>query len=64
MKTKYAIKLMLAKDDWIYLTESTGTMFEVTPVLFDSREIADEYAKTWRLKGKEACIKVVRWRKQ
>ena len=55
---------MLAKDDWIYLTEPTGTMFEVTPVLFDSREIADEYAKTWRLKGKEACVKVVRWRKQ
>lgn len=62
MKTHYAIKLMLAADDWIYLTEPEGTMFEVRPVLFNTRELAEEHAKIWRLKGKEACVKVVRYR--
>lgn len=62
MKTQYAIKLMLAADDWIYLTEPSGTMFEVRPVLFNTRALAEEHANTWRLAGKEACVKVVRYR--
>ena len=56
---KWAIKIMLAADDWIYVTESDGTMFEVRPVLFDSFEDADKAATIWRIKGKEACVQVV-----
>ena len=62
MKTQYAIKVMLAADDWIYLTEPTGTMFEVRPVLYKSRNEAEEFAESWRKKGKESCVKVVRYR--
>jgi hypothetical protein len=62
MKTRYAIKLMLATDDWIYLTEPSGTMFEVNPVLYKSRKEAEVFANSWRKKGKEACVKVVRYR--
>lgn len=59
MKTKYAIKVMLSKDDWIYLTEpSESTMFEVKPVLFNSRQEAEEHAKIW------GVHKVVRYREQ
>ena len=56
MKTKYAIKVMLAADDWIYVTEPEGTMFEVRPVLFDTRAEAEEHAAIW------GVSKVVRWR--
>lgn len=60
MKTKYAVKVMLSKDDWIYITEPEGTMFEVRPILFNTRELAEEHAKIW---GKDAS-KVVRWREK
>lgn len=59
MKTKYAVKVMLSKDDWIYVTEPTGTMFEVKPVLFDSRQEAEEHASIW---GNKHVAKVIRWR--
>lgn len=64
MKTRYAIKIALAADDWIYVTEPGGTMFEVRPVLFNTRELAEEHANIWRLAGKESCVKVVRYRKE
>jgi len=60
MKTKYAVKVMLSKDDWIYITEPEGTMFEVRPILFNTRELAEEHAKIW---DKDAS-KVVRWREK
>lgn len=63
MKTKYAIKVMLSKDDWIYVTEPDRTMFEVRPMLFKTRDAAEDFADSWRQKGKEAYIKVVRYRK-
>jgi hypothetical protein len=58
---KYAIQIQLAVDDWIYVTEPDGTMFEVRPVLFDSFEDADKAATIWRIKGKEACVQVVKY---
>jgi hypothetical protein len=58
MKTRYAIKIALAADDWIYVTEPSGTMFEVTPVLFNSRKEAEEHAAIW------GVSKVVRYRKE
>jgi len=56
MKTKYAIKVMLSADDWIYVTEPEGSMFELKPILFNSRQEAEEHAAMW------GVSKVVRWR--
>lgn len=48
MKTKYAIKVMLSKDDWIYVTKPGDVNpFEVSPVLFNTRQEAEEHAKIW-----------------
>lgn len=59
MKTKYAIKVMLSKDEWIYVTEpKENTMWEVTPLLFNSRQVAEEHARIW------GVSKVVRYRKE
>jgi hypothetical protein len=53
---------MLSKDDWIYVTEpGESTMWEVTPTLFNTRELADEHAKIW---GDKNVARVVRWRKK
>jgi hypothetical protein len=59
--SKYAVKVMLSKDDWIYVTEPDGTMFEVRPILFNTRELAEEHARIW---GNEDVARVVRWRKK
>ena len=59
MKTKYAIKLMLSADDWIYVTEDTeAPMFQMRPMLFNSRQEAEEHAGIWN----NRFTKVVRWR--
>ena len=62
MKTKYAVKVMLSKDDWIYVTQpGESIMWEVTPMLFTSRQEAEEHARIW---GNEDVARVVRWRKK
>lgn len=56
---KYAVKVQLAVDDWIYVTEDRGQCeFDLRPVLFDSREAAEQFADGWRLKGREDGVKV------
>lgn len=56
---KYAVKVQLAVDDWIYITEDRGQCdFDLRPVLFDSREAAEQFANGWRLEGKEDGVKV------
>lgn len=55
--SKYAVKVELSKDDWIYVTEPDGTMFELRPILFDTYEQAKEHAKIW----KDGMTKVVRY---
>lgn len=63
MGSEYAIKVMLSVDDWIYVTEdSRGDLNNINPVLFKSKEDAENFANTWRLKGKEAYVKVVRYK--
>ena len=59
MKTQYAIKIMLSKDDWVYLTEQDETtMFGLRPVLFKTRQEAEQHAEQW------GVHKVVRWREK
>ena len=59
---KYAVKIMLAADDWIYITEDThGKCWDLKPVLFEKREQAEDFAKSWRKRGKERYVKVVEY---
>lgn len=45
---KFAVKVMLTADDWIYITEDTrGKCWDLKPVLFDTRSEAEEYSKIW-----------------
>lgn len=60
--TKYAIKIMLATDDWIYVTKDKGYCdWDMEPMLFETYEEADNFANTWRKVGKEQFVKVVEY---
>lgn len=59
---KYAVKIMLAVDDWIYITEDNGgNCWDLTPVLFSDIKEAERFADTWRLKGKGRNVEVVEY---
>lgn len=62
--SKYAIMIQLSEDDWIYITEPDGTMFEVRPVVYETFEQAEQAARVWSLKGKEHNVKVVSYDEQ
>ena len=51
---KYAIKVKMSYDDWMYVTGSDGK-----PVTYLSSEAAEDMAEVWRLTGKEGNVKVV-----
>lgn len=44
---KFAVMVPFGNDDYIYVTESTGNIFEVTPVLHQTLEAAQEAAAIW-----------------
>lgn len=48
---KYAIRVQLAADDWIFITEGEGSMFELQPVLYDTEHEAWEAADIWIKEG-------------
>ena len=58
---KYAIKVNLAIDDWIYVTEYTRDCMDLVPMIFDDIESAENFAITWRLEGKADNVKVVEY---
>lgn len=45
--TKYAVMVPWDNDGYIYVTRPTGEMYEVEPVLHDTRELAMEAAVIW-----------------
>ena len=49
-KIKYGIKLQIAVDDYIWVTEDNGkcSMFEIRPKLYRTFEEAQDAAKTWK----------------
>ena len=48
VKTKYGIKVPMAVDDYIWVTELTGCCdFDLQPVLYDTVEEAKAAAKIW-----------------
>lgn len=48
---KYAIKIQLAADDWIFVTEPIGSMFEMHPILYNTEQEAWEAAEIWLKEG-------------
>ena len=60
---KYAVKIMLSADDWIYITHDTSrNCWDLTPVTFDDRKDAERFAETWRLtSGDTRFVKVVEY---
>jgi hypothetical protein len=50
---KYAIKVPFDNEGYIFVTRPTGNMYEIEPVLYDTRDEAVEASKIW---GKFALI--------
>lgn len=50
---KYAVMVPFGNEDYIYVTEPDGEMFEVIPVLHNTVEAAEQAASIW---GKFAKI--------
>ena len=63
---KYAVKIQLAVDDWIYVTEDNGgNCWDLTPVLFDDIQEAERFAEIWRKKYKDnRYVKVVEYERE
>ena len=63
---KYAVKIQLAVDDWIYVTEDNGgDCWYLTPVLFDDIQKAERFAEKWRKKYKDnRYVKVVEYERE
>ena len=59
MSNKWAIKIRMGDDDWIYVTEQTDNCWDLRLVLYKTFEQAEQAASVWRLKGKEINVKVV-----
>ena len=59
MSNKWAIKIRMGDDDWIYVTEQTDNCWDLMPELYETFEQAEQAASVWRLKGKEINVKVV-----
>ena len=57
MKPKYAVKVPMSVEDYIYVTE--GKFYDTRPVLFTSRQEAEEHAEIWG-----PFAKVVRYREE
>lgn len=61
MAKKYAIKLYSLDGDYIYITEDTNHCMDLRVQLFDTKEDADKFADTWRIRGKKDMIEVVEY---
>lgn len=63
---KYAVKIQLAVDDWIYVTEDNGgNCWDLTPVLFDDIQKAERFANKWRKKYNDnRYVKVVEYERE
>lgn len=44
---KFAIMVPVSVDDYIYVTEQTGGMYEVETVLYNTRQEAEAAAEIW-----------------
>jgi hypothetical protein len=60
---KYAIKIRLAMDDWIYITKDTGgRCWDLVPETFDTKDEAEKFAENWRKDfGDTRYVKVVEY---
>jgi len=53
---KYAVKVHLFQDEWMFITEDRGKCdFELTPSTFNTRVEAETYATTFNRPGNKLC---------
>lgn len=58
----YAVKIMISKDDWIFVTKSTSNCWDLQPETFSTRNAAEKFAKIFSAKYKNKQItKVVKY---
>lgn len=59
----YAVKIRLAEDDWIFITQdSGGNCWDLTPETFADIKDAERFAETWRKRYKDnRYVKVVEY---
>ena len=59
----YAVKILLAEDDWIFVTKDTGgNCWDLTPETFADIKDAERFAETWRKRYKDnRYVKVVEY---
>jgi hypothetical protein len=49
---KYEVKLELAEDDWIYITEDNSeNCWDLTVKIFDNIKDAEQFASIWKQKN-------------
>lgn len=48
MVMKWAVKVSFGKGDWIYVTERTDDYGNLTPVLFDTHQAAEDFASIYK----------------
>ena len=59
---KYAIKIHLAADDWIFMTDPKDIVFDLSPVLYDNIDDAQKAAEAWCIKrDKDNFIQVIEY---
>lgn len=60
---KYAVKIMLSKDDWIFVTEDTSdNCRDLVPYTFVEKSDAESFAEIWRKKYRDnRFVKVVKY---
>ena len=63
MNKKYAIKIMLSADDWIYLTHPDTSCYNLAPALFDTKAEAEEAMQMFRQQRRTPYVKVVEFDK-
>lgn len=58
---RYAIKIRLAEDDWIYMTHADTSCYNLAPVIFESKAEAEEALKMFKNQGRTPAVKVVEY---
>lgn len=59
----YGIKILfdLREDLWIWVSTYGKSIYEREPLLFDTKEEAEEHSKIWKKQGKEDRVKVEKY---
>lgn len=57
----YAVKVHWGEDQWTYVIQSHTLQGKLQPILFSTRDEAQEMADLWTVNGKVSNVKVVEY---